>query len=797
MNLKNNKNKKSLNPNFFMENNNQRLNLTKLFIFILWGIFALTVFPFGIKIFSQYINLHFPQIYEILNYINIPILGFVSFSIAAILFTLYLKKIKRKILPITPLILISLSILFNLVFSVLEKKYDILFFYKLNTSANISILIITAILITLINNPIKNYLEENNKIIKFLFLITLILLSAFFFLVGYQENLPSILKTILKNDLYKNLLIILTIFFGTLTYYFEQKRISTDLKKEEADEKLAEDKRKKEFSKKYPKVNKIPIIKSLTNWLYQEGWKSILILALIVAIFLFVRISIPLEYSGNYPDEYNHIINGLNFFNEGELAVTSNRGAYDRGANMSILVGLLLTVLGEKLIFAKLAPILISLISLIFVYLIAKKVFSKKIYIYLALIFITFNPICLLNHTYIRFFVFVEFFLLIILFCFIKIIESIKKNKNGKLLFFTILTLLLSFLCYFSTNDPSGNLILIATLAGFVYLYLFEIQNITFKKNNFPTKILNPLFSLNIKEKIIILLIILLMVIPLLYLFSNLGVKINYLLYYQTNTPSGHINFMQLFFNINIVFTALIIFLYPFSKNLSSYQKISILIFTILFIIHGISGKDLQIIRGMMYLLPLFFIISLISLSNIEKTYFKSSKKIPILIIIIFIIITIPSIKKSYDDIIFDNGLPHINHEIAYYEYGDAYNYIKNNLSDYLIIQTVYSNQLDTFYNVTTDYKIDFNKKFNKHYRHYYDQSENRIKLYYTDTPVITDKNELYDIVNETKTCIILMPYSDPHFLDEESMKYIYDNFYLDKKFIGFTFYCKEKPLSM
>ena len=269
------------------------------------------------------------------------------------------------------------------------------------------------------------------------------------------------------------------------------------------------------------------------------------------------------------------------------------------------------------------------------------------------------------------------------------------------------------------------------------------------------------------------------------YLFFNLNLKIDYLLNGVSNTLPHNIKFNEFFFDINFLFTffSLLLPIYIFSVSKNT-QRLIISLFVTLFVLHYISSPGIQIVRGMLYFLPLFYLSTIISVDAIAKL-FKNNK----IIYILFIIIIFGAFGSNlYDNykITFKGYQPTIPGEIGYHDYKGAYEFIKYNLEDYIIIQPSFSVRTQTMYDVVTDYKLNL-QSIHKYYSDKEDVGDNNLFL---NTPTITDKKEFYDIVkNNLKVCVVLRGNSKMYFLDDESYDFIINSFENKKEFFGFTIY--------
>jgi hypothetical protein len=196
------------------------------------------------------------------------------------------------------------------------------------------------------------------------------------------------------------------------------------------------------------------------------------------------------------------------------------------------------------------------------------------------------------------------------------------------------------------------------------YLFFFEFQKIPFKK---------PLWQkLSKNQKLKAGLFALAGIIAILY--TNAIPKIAKL--FSGSIPyssSPDLRYENLFFNFNLSFT--ILFLSStglvFQKKISPIIKTIILISLFLFLLHYTSSSEMQITRGIIYFLPLFYLIAVFSLSQISKVY---TSKIPLFLIMIFFA---TNIWQSYPEKFLSQG-PHLPSEVDYLDYKKAYEYVSN-----------------------------------------------------------------------------------------------------------------------
>ena len=134
----------------------------------------------------------------------------------------------------------------------------------------------------------------------FLLLLLIITLGQFDFLKKFIE-----LSWIKK---YQTIIIVLAVVSGGLTMWHNRKKVEKEIEEEKDREEKAEQKRKDEFGDKFPKINKIPVLRNLVKWMYKEGWEFSIFIVLLALLFVIIKIGIPIIYTGSYIDEYNHIL---------------------------------------------------------------------------------------------------------------------------------------------------------------------------------------------------------------------------------------------------------------------------------------------------------------------------------------------------------------------------------------------------------------------------------------------------------------------------------------------------------
>lgn len=488
-----------------------------------------------------------------------------------------------------------------------------------------------------------------------------------------------------------------------------------------------------------------------------------------------------------YSDEYNHLVSGESIVNGEGLPVLNmyfNGSGYLKGSPMSYIVALLFSLLGVSIESAKLAPIFLGAINLTIVYSLSLQFMKSNIVRIFSLLLFILNPLLIFNHFYIRHYVFLEFSLLLTVLMFSRICYSGKSTLH-KSLTYILCIIFINIINFFLMYDLTRYIVPFATLIGILFFFMFKKINI-FTNN----KIVRFMNALSPQKRFLSLIIIFMTIFIVLLPFYNFTPLIENFFLAETNSSSSHYNFSNLFFGFySFFFIFFIIGLFStiFSKKNENLLQ-TYFICSSLLIIHFFSGESMQLLRAMIYILPLFFLLSAYGFENFISLF--KEKILRILFVCIFLITSI-SIFNNDMTLTKDYGFPSVPKEITPIEYSDLYEYIKENLDDYLIIYVGYNNQRETFFGVKSDYKLDLKKSYLDHYAVYYDTSDNSYRQYYTDTKIITTRQDFINIFSKQKTCLILADFYND-FLPNSDVYRIKKSFKLRKDFDGFSIYCRD-----
>ncbi len=543
---------------------------------------------------------------------------------------------------------------------------------------------------------IKNNKSLNINIL-YLYIALFILLEVPLLINGFNNSI------ILFQDLDYNQCFIV-IFLGMIIYFFTNKG--------------------KYLSSKIFNNNLLIINSKINN-------KSKYSILLIFLLFLLIKLLIPYFYQGSYIDEYFHILHGINIFNNLETN-------YIRGLPITFLCGLLINLFGNELFILKLIPAVIGIINFLLLYKISKYFFNNYKYTSLLLAIYTISPWIIFNHFYIRFYVLYELLLLLSIYIYFIVNNSIAKKRLVLSLLSIIIFIVFNVLLFFIINDSGFYMIIIFNC---FLIFFLVIKSILILSNAIIKNIFKYFFYILITFFFFYL------------LFNN---KFNYLIKVNLANTNYEINkYEYFFFYKNIGFTILFILsIFIALKHLNKKgeiksQNIIFIASFLILIIHLISSSDLQLIRSIVYFIPLFYLVAIYSLKHLN---IKSIYKYPIML---FLFLTI---FNNYPSKFFSDG-PYIPSEVFYRRFKESFDFIKNNCDDYFIINLTKNHYVSSFYDINEYYLINsiyYNNPLSVNYDNKfinYEKYKNKIRknenicYLYSHLWSVNNKNKTYQSI--------------------------------------------------
>jgi len=467
-------------------------------------------------------------------------------------------------------------------------------------------------------------------------------------------------------------------------------------------------------------------------------WISV---SLIIIFFIGTRLIMPLFYTGGYIDEYTHIVAGQHFFQYFHLPEFNTGIIYTRGVGMSLLIGTLFQFFPNTIFVAKMAPLIVGVLSFIVLFLIARKIFSKFNVIFLLVVY-SLSLGVLLNDFYIRFFIIYEFFILLCTYFFL-----LSKNLKSHLKKWCLVTILfLLTILFFISNDNGAYMIMIYSFISLL-LYICIYMKTEVRKYIEYIKKLKLIYRA---------LIALVTSTVLIHTFFLLGIqdKILAMFSYTNKTlfNSSLLGYQKIFFHDNLIFSIFLfipiifIIIELINKRKIKFAILQVLYFgfLVIFSLHLLSSPEIQIFRGIFYLLPIYYVFSFYGLNMYTKSII-----VKIIVCALFIISTLSQYPNNFFEV------PSIPNESIYIG-GDIYKNIKDNCKDSLLISSQYPyvlkfNTINTDYylkNVNIDDILAGDIIFNYTTKKFY--------TYYDNIPVISNLRDLKEIVSKNnKICYV------------------------------------------
>lgn len=360
--------------------------------------------------------------------------------------------------------------------------------------------------------------SKEKEFLSYVLLFCLFLI-AFSQILSYFDNLWC-QKIIEIYNLIQNKLVIFTIVIVTLVFYLNRAESKIKIAKEKIGQ----------FPQKFPKINKIPIVRNFAAWIYQEKWWYVSLILGILVLFLLVKLpyldnsiiespnySKFTSYLPNLITAYQHknVFYNQNLFYQNLNAFNNQSYPYSSFPfyTWTFLPFMPLTKYIPFLLLVRILMAVLDALILFLCYLFFKKVFGKKIalcgllllavnpffhqYFFVtvmdrpALIFLFLGLIVYLSNKKLLAYLFCglsalmkeSFFLLSFPFLIFLILFKKKENKNEKLLNLVNLTIL-GFLPYlifafFIKKTPTYsfpfNIFILGTgifIASLIYFFL-------------------------------------------------------------------------------------------------------------------------------------------------------------------------------------------------------------------------------------------------------------------------------------------------------------------------------------
>jgi len=481
--------------------------------------------------------------------------------------------------------------------------------------------------------------------------------------------------------------------------------------------------------------------------------KNIPFLFLIILSFgLMLRFILGPLKNGAFIDEFYQLFSALGILKDNTpVQVYVESGSYDRGFYVSYLVALSFKVFGRNIFAARLIPFFVGAANLILTYLIAKRISSRLVACF-ALIIVSGEPLMIFIHTYVREYVFIQFFVLFSLL----ILFNLRKHylKSDRFLFskktWFLLTpfIFFNFISWYFTNS-SNKYSVILVISLFALFFFLEIY-------------WNKLKSLQTKKIISILIFLAIIMIISIFKFSQIQTILFGEVYIRgiSLRPLSFTNILvSIYAPILLMFIIGFYLLFKENNKEAMYLAGIFLCIYILFEFLAyqktIDGEYTQVRiagRFIAFCMPIFFIIASKSvpffleiINKISKQILNSDIKAHITsFIVIFILIT-GALFAAYP-------APYDNNQLSlrgpqYKDWGKGTDYLKRNINENDTVISIPAHGAE-FYGPEPDYTI-MTKDWNYANRTTGYKDGKKVYLM-TDTPVLNSTDELEQIFDRT-----------------------------------------------
>jgi len=277
----------------------------------------------------------------------------------------------------------------------------------------------------------------------------------------------------------------ISIFLGALIIWKDSASIFGSLEKQKKKEEAEERKLAVDFSKKYPKLNKIP----LARWKYSQ---TMLYLLAITAIFfagVLFRL-IDVEVIGIYTDEFSHLIKAMSlgdhgtteYFKNGALTEPFVRPRWhpaERAYFLTWTISVMFKWFGQSLLVARLPIIILSAATAIPLYFVGKKI-NRRVGLIAAIIWLM-SPWALVIGRMVREYAIFPIFYLIIFMVFagfakhlLAVLEGEKKITYSAVILGLFVTLFPLIYAFYLDGASTFQQVIVVYFTVFLYsLYLF------------------------------------------------------------------------------------------------------------------------------------------------------------------------------------------------------------------------------------------------------------------------------------------------------------------------------------
>lgn len=439
------------------------------------------------------------------------------------------------------------------------------------------------------------------------------------------------------------------------------------------------------------------------------GLWSILILGILVAV--------SQVYTSSYIDEYWHIFAGKDFWQTGNLAELYSTGVYDRGMVISVLSGALQTLFGDVLWLQNMIPVGMSIVTYGFLMALSRQVWTRQWHLSALLGGVwVLSPWLLFNHQYIRMYVWYE--LVFVAGLWAVLASSELPWKRWMMIQLGVLLGL--FGVYVSANDSS----VLLPIAG-----ILLTQALIFIVRPRIGQVTHWMRAVGVFVGVIGVCI------------SSWGQRQIEIFLTKDFIFATQENYLDFFLERNTLVTIFgIVGISIWLTRGTIKQRILALVGAVLVTLHLISSPDVQLIRSILYLLPLLYLLSLVPIWFVSQ-----SRSVAGTISAVFLaVMLLWGVYQSYplEEGFFGPDHLLIPGEISAIEYDRGYQYLKDNCQGRTLYETSPTPYLGQFYGVEINASVVTQREWLE-LDTIFRPVEDEYIVHYSEVPVITDIDDL------------------------------------------------------
>jgi len=215
-----------------------------------------------------------------------------------------------------------------------------------------------------------------------LFFVVFISLGSIFSQWSSNAIIGLLLKIIGTLKTFQTLLIVIAAISGFFVFFINGKKDGAKIEKDSSNEEIAEQERREEFTQRFPKINKIPLLRNFIRWCYKEGWGYSIGLITIILIGFTARF-IGAHIGNINLDEGIHLYDAK-LITEGFIPF---RDYFTREPYYIYLLSFFVKIFGANLLTSRLISVSAAALTIFVIYYLGKNLFSKKIGFIAATIF--------------------------------------------------------------------------------------------------------------------------------------------------------------------------------------------------------------------------------------------------------------------------------------------------------------------------------------------------------------------------------------------------------------------------